>query len=85
MSNDPRPLILARHVLRSGDTVRATAKVFSLGKSTVHKELTKTLKKLDYPLYLEVKAVLDEHATVRHIRGGEATKNKYFLLRKEKK
>jgi putative DeoR family transcriptional regulator (stage III sporulation protein D) len=77
--------MLAGHVLRTGDTVRATAKIFSLGKSTVHKELTKSLKKIDYPLYLKIQAVLDEHSATRHLRGGEATKNKYLRLKNAKK
>ena len=85
MYQNSRCIILARHILKTGDTVRATAKKFSLGKSTVHKEVTSSLKKTDYPLYLSVKAVLDDHAAVRHLRGGEATKTKYLLLRNAKK
>ena len=67
----------AEHVIKTGDTVRATAKVFHFSKSTVHKDVTERLKKLDYDLYKKVKKVLEINLKERHIRGGEATKRKY--------
>ncbi|MBR4282370.1 MAG: sporulation transcriptional regulator SpoIIID, partial [Clostridia bacterium] len=57
--------------------VRATAKVFNISKSTVHKDVSKRLLRVDPILYDEVKTVLEINKAERHIRGGAATKRKY--------
>lgn len=72
------------YIAETGATVRSTAKLFSLGKSTVHKDVTERLKKLDLELYERVKKVLEYNLETRHIRGGEATKRKYQSIRNEK-
>lgn len=76
---DDRSVILARHIINTKDTVRATAKIFGISKSTVHKDVTERLCKLNHSLFLEVKEVLAQNKNERHIRGGNATKNKFFL------
>ena len=38
---EPRAVILGEYILDTGATVRATAKVFKISKSTVHTEVTK--------------------------------------------
>lgn len=72
-----RAVILAEYILDTGATVRATAKVFKISKSTVHKDVTERLKTDSPSLYLEVKQVLDKNKRERHLRGGMATKQKY--------
>lgn len=72
----------AYYIAETGATVRATAKIFGVGKSTVHKDVTKRLKSIDKDLYLAVKKVLKINLSERHIRGGEATKRKYKGLKK---
>ena len=72
----------AYYIAETGATVRATAKIFGVGKSTVHKDVTKKLKSIDKDLYLAVKKVLKINLSERHIRGGEATKRKYKGLKK---
>ena len=72
-----RTLDEARFIVETGATVREVAKVFKVGKSTVHKDVTKRLKGLDDNLYLLVRDVLDFNLSERHIRGGIATKKKY--------
>ncbi len=74
-----RVIMLANHILSTHDTIRKTAKVYSLSKSTVHNDLSKRLFKIDKLLYLEVQQILDEHFREKHIRGGEATRKKYIL------
>ena len=69
----------AEHIAKTGDTVRATAKVFHFSKSTVHKDVAERLKWLDYDLYKKVKKVLEINLKERHVRGGEATKRKYRI------
>ena len=68
---------VASYVLETGDTVRGAAKHFCISKSTVHKDLTVKLRYLHPVLYKEVRAVLEKNKAERHLRGGEATKQKY--------
>lgn len=68
---------LAVYVIDTGDTVRAAAAHFGISKSTVHKDLTGKLKYYSPRLYREVKKVLEQNKSERHLRGGEATRLKY--------
>lgn len=72
-----RSVILGEYILNNGATVRATAKVFKISKSTVHKDVTEKLKRENYSLYKQVKNVLEINKRERHIRGGLATRKKY--------
>ncbi|MEE1239317.1 MAG: sporulation transcriptional regulator SpoIIID [Acutalibacteraceae bacterium] len=72
-----RAEILGEYILDTGATVRATAKVFKISKSTVHKDVTERLKYENPQLYRKVKQVLEKNKQERHIRGGMATKRKY--------
>ena len=77
ISIEERAIALARYIIDSKDTVRGTAKKFGISKSTVHKDLSQRLEKINPGLFLEVREVLDENKAERHIRGGLATKKKY--------
>lgn len=68
---------LAHYLIENRTTVRAAAKKFGVSKSTVHKDLSERLPLYDRPLYLQVKAVMEENKAQRHIRGGMATRKKY--------
>ena len=72
-----RAVILGEYILDTGATVRATAKVFKISKSTVHKDVTERLRYENPVLYREVKQVLLKNKRERHIRGGMATKRKF--------
>lgn len=72
-----RPIIVGEYIVKAKATVRAAAKRFGISKSTVHKDVSQRLEKIDPQLFKEVKAVLDENKAQRHIRGGMATKEKY--------
>ena len=72
-----RSVVLGEYILDTGDTVRATAKVFKISKSTVHKDVTERLSHDNPQLYKLVKEVLEKNKSERHIRGGMATKRKY--------
>ena len=74
---EQRAVIIAKYILEKQATVRQTAKVFGVSKSTVHKDVTERLEEI-YPLLAsEVKQVLEKNKSERHIRGGKATKMKY--------
>ena len=68
---------LAHYLIENRTTVRAAAKKFGVSKSTVHKDLSERLPLYDRPLYLQVKAVMEENKAQRHIRSGLATRKKY--------
>ena len=68
---------LALYLIENRTTVRAAAKKFGVSKSTVHKDLSERLAACDRVLYGQVKAILDENKSQRHIRGGMATRRKY--------
>ena len=76
-SGKERCVILASFLVENKATVRSTAAHFGISKSTVHKDVTQTLKKVNRSLYREVKNVLEQNKQERHIRGGEATRKKY--------
>lgn len=67
----------ANYIIKTGYTIREIAKIFNVSKSTVHKDLTERLKKIDINKYYKVKEILDYHMKIKHIRGGESTKLKY--------
>lgn len=73
-----------KYIAERGATVRKTASFFHLGKSTVHKDVTVRLKEIDRELYARVRKVLDVNLSERHLRGGEATREKYKKSKKTK-
>ncbi len=79
----------AKFILVNKSTVRQTAKAFGVSKSTVHKDLTEKLYKIDKQLFTNVRKLLNENLSQRHLRGGQATKlkfkkKKFFALMKER-
>lgn len=70
----------ANYIIKTQNTVREIAKVFNVSKSTVHKDLHERLLDIDNNLYLEVEKILKYHTDIRHIRGGQSTKEKYLNL-----
>ena len=74
---EQRACELAVYMIETGATVRNAAKHFGVSKSTVHKDISCRLKKIDPTLYRKVRRVLDLNKQERHIRGGIATQRKY--------
>lgn len=77
-SDKERCILLAAYLVEHRTTVRATAAKFGISKSTVHKDITRTLRYINRGLYEEVKEVLEKNKNERHLRGGEATRKKYL-------
>jgi putative DeoR family transcriptional regulator (stage III sporulation protein D) len=76
--NEKRAEELGEYIAENNATVRAAAKKFGISKSTVHKDVTERLKHENTALFERVRAVLDKNKAERHVRGGEATKQKYL-------
>ena len=78
-SGKERCVVLAAYLVENKTTVRAVAAHFGISKSTVHKDITQHLKRVNRPLYLQAKEILELNKRERHLRGGEATKQKYSI------
>ena len=74
---------IGQYIVESGATVRQTAMKFGVSKSTVHKDVTERLVKINPFLAARIRVVLDVNKAERHIRGGMATKEKYLHEREE--
>ena len=68
---------LGFYMIENNATVRSAASVFGVSKSTVHKDLTQRLKRIDPNLWNQVRMILEQNKAERHIRGGLATRKKY--------
>ena len=77
---DRRSCDIAVYIIESNGTVRAAARRFGISKSTVHKDLTERLPRVNKALYADVRKVLDRNKAERHIRGGLATKRKFQTI-----
>ncbi len=75
---EERAVEIAHYIINSNATVRQTAKKFGISKSTVHKDITDRVAKIDAELARSVRQVLEVNKAERHIRGGMATREKYL-------
>ena len=80
-----RALSAAEYTLDNHSTVRETAKVLKVSKSTVHKDLTDRLPKINPQIASKVRGVLMTNKAERHIRGGEATRLLFRRLKDAKR
>lgn len=70
--------VLAEYIIEYDATVRLAAARFGIGKSTVHKDVTGTLREINPSLFERTREVLERNKAERHLRGGEATRRKYL-------
>ncbi|MGI6551818.1 MAG: sporulation transcriptional regulator SpoIIID [Clostridia bacterium] len=75
-----RVLDISQYIIETSATVRKTASVFAVSKSTVHKDVTERLPTINEQMAKEVRKILDTNKAERHLRGGEATRKKYKEL-----
>ena len=74
---ESRCVSLAKYIVRTGE--------FGISKSSVHKDMHERLRQIHPGLYAEVREVLDYHHAVRHLRGGEATRERWKSIRQQQK
>lgn len=79
---EERAVEIAHYIIDNKTTVRNTAKKFNISKSTVHKDVTERLVKINPELAKRAHSILEENKAERHIRGGIATREKYLKLDK---
>lgn len=77
---EERAIEIANYIIEEKATVRQTAKKFGISKSTVHKDVTERLCAFNPALAGEAARILDLNKSERHIRGGNATREKYLHL-----
>lgn len=75
---EERAIEIGNYIIQEKATVRQTAKKFGVSKSTVHKDVTERLLRINPSLATEARKVLDTNKSERHIRGGLATREKYL-------
>ena len=76
-----RVLMIADYIIKTGSTIRNTAKVFNVSKSTIHKDIQVRLINIDVNRYCKIKKILEYHLQIRHINGGNSTR--LLFLNKE--
>lgn len=81
---EKRAVEIADYIIKKGATVRQAARIYGVSKSTVHKDVTERLPKINPLKASQVKVILDINKAERHIRGGKATKMKYEAMNKKK-
>ncbi len=74
---EERACRLAEWIIDNRATVRAAAERFGVSKSTVHKDMTERLRQIDRLSYEKVRLIMEQNKAERHIRGGNATKQKF--------
>ena len=75
---EERAVEIANYIIEEKATVRQAAKKFGVSKSTIHKDVTDRLARINPALASQARVVLDINKSERHIRGGMATKEKYL-------
>lgn len=80
-----RVLKEANYIIETNNTIRETAKVFKISKSTIHKDISYRLKDINKNKYIEIEKILKHHIETRHILGGQSTKEKYKKLKLDRR
>jgi putative DeoR family transcriptional regulator (stage III sporulation protein D) len=74
---ESRVLEIANYTLETKSDIRRSAKVFGVSKSTVHKDLSERLAKIDLKLSYEVGVILVDNKHLGQLLGGESTRKRY--------
>ena len=72
---EERVLEVAQYIIDSKATIRKTAKVFGVSKSTIHKDMTERLPKINPVIAEQTHLILELNKSERHIRRRRGYKN----------
>ena len=81
---EERVKTFAEYIINNKSTVRETATVFNISKSTVHKDVAERIWEIDKAMAKCVDEVLQFNKADRHLRGGIATQKKYQEIKRSK-
>lgn len=74
---ESRVLEVTQYIIDTKATIRATAKVFGVSKSTIYKDITESILKINPKMAKEVEKVLLYNKSQSYLRAGEATKESF--------
>lgn len=77
---EERVLEVGRYIIETKATIRKTASIYGVSKSTIHKDVTERLIKINPQIAKMAKEILDLNKSERHLRGGNSTKLKYKVI-----
>jgi putative DeoR family transcriptional regulator (stage III sporulation protein D) len=77
-----RAIMVGSCLIETKNTIRKIAEEVGVSKSTIHKDLVDRLPKINPELANKAKSILDYHMSIRHLRGGEATRIKFLKLKR---
>ena len=80
MEFQSRAEMFGYYMLTHQTTIRATAQYFNVSKSLVHYELSFKLARQNPYLYCRVRVLIENNIKVRHLRGGQKTREKYMSI-----
>lgn len=69
---------IANYMLETGCTIREAAKAFHVSKTTVHRDMSERLVKVNPQLSEKIEELMGYHISIRHIKGGLSTRKKYM-------
>lgn len=80
--NDLEIIEQANYILENKTTIRNAAKHFNISKTALHDNLHKKLKYINTQLFNEFQKLMDYNFNIKHINGGNSTKNKWKEINK---
>lgn len=83
---EERAVAIAEYIVKNKATVRQAAGQFGVSKSTVHKDVTERLLRINPSLAAKARKILDVNKSERHIRGGgwRQRKNTAIFMQKDR-
>lgn len=69
---EERALEIAKYIVSAKTTARDAARIFGVSKSTVHKDVTERLPRINRVVALQVREILDTNFSEKAVRGGRA-------------
>ena len=80
---EKRALKAAETILQTKGTIRSTAEILKVSRTTIHNDLTKILPQINGELHRKVMELFEINTKERHIRGAIATKKAWEKKQKE--
>lgn len=76
-----RAIAIARHIIETDDTYRITGIKFGVSSTTVYNDIKHRLPRIDSQLTEAVQTIARTHFETKHLRGGEAIRQKWLNIK----